>query len=231
MLEPGFSIAIGAYVAGVTLANSPYIVEIIGRIKPLRDFFATIFFVSLGLQLTIGSATTIIKPLIILILFVIILKPFILMFICSFFGYKKRTGFLSSMSLAQVSEFSLIIVAQGLVLGHVGQDIFTLTILLAIITITLTSYFIKYEEDIFQKIKRYIGFFDRFTESGHELEYIPDIKKNHIILCGYKRIGYSVVKTLRKLKKDLIIVDFNPEVIRKLMKEHIACLYGDVGDT
>lgn len=230
MLEPGFSIAIGAFVAGVTLANSPYTIEIIGRIKSLRDFFATIFFVSLGLELTFGSMASILKPLIILTLVVIIFKPFILMFICSFFGYKKRTSFLSSMSLAQVSEFSLIIVAQGLILGHIGQDIFTLTILLAIITITSTSYFIKYEDTIFQKIKKYIKFFDRFTESSSELEYMPRRKRNQVILCGYNRIGYSVVKTIKRLKRRLLVVDFNPEVIRKLMKEKIACMYGDIGD-
>ncbi len=231
MLEPGFSIAIGAFVAGVTLANSPYTIEIIGRIKSLRDFFATIFFVSLGLELTIGSMGAILKPLIILTLVVVIFKPFILMFICSFLGYKKRTSFLSSMSLAQVSEFSLIIVAQGLILGHIGQDIFTLTILMAIITITLTSYFIKYEDRAFQKTKKYIEVFDRFTRSSSELEYMPKKKKHEVILCGYNRIGYSVVKTIRRLKKHLLVVDFNPEVIRKLMKEKVACMYGDIGDT
>ncbi len=230
MLEPGFSIAIGAFVAGITLANSPYGIEIIGRIKSLRDFFATIFFVSLGLELTVGSITTIMVPLIILTLFVIILKPLILMFICSFFGYKKRTSFLSSMSLAQVSEFSLIIVAQGLLLGHIGQEMFTLTVLLAIITIVLTSYFIKYEDNMFQKMKRHMGFFDKFTESSSELEYMPRKRKNHIVLCGYNRIGYSVVKTLKRLKRNLLVVDFNPEVIRKLIREKVACLYGDIGD-
>jgi len=168
----GFSIAIGAFVAGVTLANLPYNIEIIGKIKPLRDFFSVLFFVSLGMGLLLSSFEGILKPLIIFLILVIVIKPLVTMFICSYFGYKKRTSYLTAISLAQISEFSLIIAAQGLLLGHISQEIFSLTVLLAVITIGLTSYFIKFDGLIYSKLKNHLGFFDLFTkEREKELEF------------------------------------------------------------
>lgn len=113
----GFSIIIGAFIAGVTLANLPYNIEIISRVKSLRDFFSTIFFVSLGMDLAVGSVSKIMVPLFLILLATVFLKPIITMFVTSYFGFKKRTSFYTGMSLGQVSEFSLIIVSQGLVLG------------------------------------------------------------------------------------------------------------------
>jgi Kef-type K+ transport system membrane component KefB len=227
----GLSVVIGALVAGVALANLPYTIEIIGRIKSLRDFFATIFFVSLGLELILSSVTTIITPLIIFTIIIVLFKPAIIMFICSFFGYKKRIGFLTSISLAQISEFSLIIAAQGLLLGHISHDVFSLTVIMAILTIVYTSYLIKFEQFIYLKMSNILKPFDKFTkEEESELEYLPKKRKEHVILCGYNRIGYSIARTLKRMKKELLVVDFNPEVVIKLIKEKTHCMYGDVGD-
>jgi len=232
ILQPGFSIAIGAFVAGVTLANLPYNIEIIGKAKSLRDFFSTIFFVSLGMVLLLSSIRTIILPLILFLLFIVLLKPYIIMFLSSFFGYKKKISFLTGISMAQVSEFSLIMVSQGLVLGHVNQEMFSLTILLAVITITLTPYFVKYEDKLYSKAKPMVAFLDNLTEGEEKLEYEPGkIMGKYILLCGHNRIGYSVVKIARKLKRDVLVIDFNPEVIRHLIREHVPCIYGDVGDS
>lgn len=224
-----FSMVIGAFIAGVSLANLPYNIEIASKIKPLRDFFATIFFVSLGLGLAIGSIKSIITPLILFLLIILLFKPVITMFICSFFGYKRRTSFLASISLAQISEFSLVIAAQGLALGHLSEEVLAFTVLLAIITIACTSYFIKYDDYAYSKLGNFFKGFDRFTEEEKELEY-KGKKKGHIILCGYNRVGYSIVKILKKLKRDILIVDFNPEVIKNMIIQKIPCIYGDVGD-
>ncbi len=225
----GFSIAIGAFVAGVTLANLPYNIEIIGRVKPLRDFFSVIFFVSLGMELFVPCFDTMWKAMLLFIVLIIVLKPMITMFLCAFFGYKRRTAFLTSISLAQISEFSLIIVAQGFLLGHVSNEIFSLTVILAVITIVLTSYFIKYEDKIYLNLSSILEIFDRITGSYNELEYVPR-KRHEVVLCGYNRIGYSIFKTLKKLRKKLLVIDFNPEVIRKFIDDKVPCIYGDVGD-
>lgn len=226
----GFSIAIGGFLAGLTLANLPYNFAIIGKVRSLRDFFATIFFVSLGMELVLGKITQMIIPIIILLIVVIIIKPYITLFLCSFFGYKRRVGFSTAISLAQISEFSLIIVSQGLLLGHISKDIFTLTIIVAIITITITSYLLKFENNIYQKFKSSSKIFDRFSEAYGKLEYLPKTKKVDIVLCGHNRIGYSIGRTIRKMEKKMMVVDYNPEIIKMLIKKRIPCIYGDVGD-
>jgi voltage-gated potassium channel Kch len=152
------------------------------------------------------------------------------MFLCSFFGYEKRTSFLTSFSLNEISEFSLIIVAQGLLLGQISQEVFSLTIVLAIATIIGTSYFFNFHDRLYSKIASKMGFFDRFPKAEFELESMPKIVKNHVIVCGYNRIGYSIVRKLRSLRKKILVVDFNPEVIKKMIKQNIPSIYGDVGD-
>ena len=226
-----FSIAIGAFVAGITLGNLTYNIEIISIVRSLRDFFATIFFVSLGMEVLLSPINSMLIPLIIFLVIIMIVKPLITMFVCAFFGYKRKPSFLTSVTMAQVSEFSLIIVAQGLTLGHISQSMLSFAVILAIITITLTSYLSTYEDFIFKKLSRHLKIFDRFSEEGDVLEYMPKKRrKEHYILLGHDRIGYSISKTLRKMKRDMLVVDFNPEIVKKLIKEKISCIYGDVGD-
>src|SRR3989338_2462412 len=226
----GFSIAIGSFIAGISLANLPYNIEIIGRIKPLRDFFSVMFFVSLGMQLIPGTFSSILKPLIAFILLTVIAKAIITMLTTSFFGYKKRTSFLTAISLAQISEFSLILAALGLSLGHLSQEIFSMTVLLAIATIILTTYFIKYEEKLYESLSKPLSFLDRLSRKNMENADIPISRKYEAVLCGYNRIGFSIVKTLKKMKKGILVVDFNPEVVRRLSAQNIPSIYGDIGD-
>ena len=225
-----FSISIGAFLAGLSLAPLPYNLVIIGKVRSIRDFFATLFFVSLGMELTIESIRQIVAPLIALVLLTISVKPLITMFLCSFFGYKKRVSFLTSISLAQVSEFSLIIVAQGLILNHVSRNIFALATLVAIVTMVITSYFVKFDNSLYLKLKKYLKPFDRLTQKYKDLEYLPQKKNVDIILCGHDRLGYSISRTIQRMKKNILVVDYNPEIIKNLIKIKMPCLYGDIGD-
>src|SRR3989338_2013051 len=228
-LKSGFSIAIGAFVAGVGLANLPYNIYIIDNIKPLKDFFATIFYVSLGLGIGVNFSESVLLPVIMLTLFVVLVKPFVIMLICSIFGYAKKPSFQAAISLTQVSEFSLIIVAQGIVLGQINNDILVIAIALSIITISSTSYLSKYEDWIYNKFFRHIAFFDKISPAKN-LEYIPEKSKIDVVVIGYNRIGYSVVNKLKKLRKKILVVDFNPEAIRALIAQKIPCIYGDISD-
>lgn len=225
----GFTIAIGAFVAGVAMANLPYTIEIIARVKSLRDFFATIFFVSLGLELSLIPKQSLLMPLLAFFLIAVLLKPIVIMFICSFFGYKKRPAFLSSISLSQISEFSLIIVAQGLFLGHISEYIFSIVVVLAISTLTLTSYFIDFDNKIYRRLSKSLSPFDSMSK-GHELEHVPEKLEKDVILCGYDRLGYMIFEKLKKIGKKVLIIDFNPVIIRKLISQEVPCIYGDVGD-
>ncbi|MBN2458100.1 cation:proton antiporter, partial [Candidatus Woesearchaeota archaeon] len=226
----GYSIAVGAFIAGITLGNLPYNIEIIGRVKSLRDFFATLFFVSLGMQLPLGGVGDIITPILFFLVLIILVKPFVIMMLLFIFGYKKRTSFLSSISLAQISEFSLILLAQGMLLGHVSEKILTITIILAVLTIALSSYLMKYEYKLYSWISGDLSLFERIKSREGNLEYIPHDHSAEVLLCGYNRTGYSILEKLNEMKKDLLVIDFNPEVIKKLIKEKIPCIYGDISN-
>ncbi|MFH1769967.1 MAG: cation:proton antiporter [archaeon] len=232
MLSVAFqlSIAIGAFLAGVSLANLPYNLEIESKVRSLRDFFSTIFFVSLGMELVLDSISIWIIPLIVLTLIIIVFKPFLITTILSFFGYKKKTAFMTSSTLTQTSEFSLIIVAQGAILGHIGPEFLSMTTLLAVITITVSTYFIKFDNQIYQRTSKYLGFFDNLSKNEKEMSNVDQHSEHKAILIGYDRMGYSIAKALSKVKKDFLIVDFNPDIIKKLIKNKTPCLYGDAGD-
>ncbi|HIJ11135.1 TPA: hypothetical protein HA278_03710 [Candidatus Woesearchaeota archaeon] len=226
----GFSIVIGAFLAGLALASLPYHFDIAGKIIPLRDFFATLFFVSLGMELVFDSFNGLLWPLIIFLGIVVILKPIIFMLIVSAFGFKKRTGFFTSVSLAQISEFSLVLVALGLTLGHVSNQIFTLTVLLAIVTITLTSYFIHYDGWVYGKISRKLDVFEKLALKDSDLEHLPYHRRKDIVLFGAHRMGRIFIDTLSKMGSNFVVVDFDPQVIRKLIAKRIPCVYGDVAN-
>lgn len=227
----GFSIIIGAFIAGVGLASLPYNIDIIGRVTPLKDFFATIFFISLGMQLVMISSAMI-KPLIVLTLFVVFLKPLIVMLITSFFGYERRTAFLTSMSLGQVSEFSLVMVTLAYYqFGHVTQQFFSMMVFLTIITIVITSYFTKHDNMIYRKLSKPLKIFEKLSMEQKKLAYAHKGCKAQIIIFGCHMIGHILLNALKRLHKPILVVDFNPEIIHSLIKKKIPCLYGDLMNT
>lgn len=226
----GLSVVIGAFLAGVSLANLPYRVEIISRIRPLRDFFSTIFFVVLGMQIILHTLSSLLFPLLFFFLLVGLIKPLIVMGVVKLFKYKKRTIFLTGISLAQISEFSLIIVALGYSLGSVSQNVLTLTTLLAISTITISSYVLKYDNKLYQKFSNKLSFLDKGSKAEDKYEHKTQTKQHDVVLCGYNRIGYSIARALKKLNKNILVIDYNPEIIKNLVKQGIPCIYGDIGD-
>lgn len=246
-------IAIGSFLAGVSLASFPYNLEIVGRIRSLKDFFATIFFASLGMQVTIGIpgikftsvsaflnsfmnllVITIKNPLtkevIIFSLFVLLGTVLIMFIIATLFGYGKRTSFLTAISLAQISEFSLILVMEGQTLGHIDEKTFSLITWIALVTITTSSYFIIHGKGIYNWLVPILSIFDRVSKD-RELEDIPERSEKHIIVCGCHRMGSRIADTLKKLGRDFLVVDYNPDIIKQLLEQRIPCIYGDMGDS
>ncbi len=228
-LKLGFSIAIGGFLAGIALGNLPYSFEIISRVTPLRDFFATLFFVTLGMELMFSSFGSIVLPIAVFLGFILVLRPLIILVITNMFGYATKVSFQTAISLAQISEFALIIATQGLLLKHVSQEIFSITVITAIITIGVSSYFIQYDKQIFRFLSKPLSIFDKIGKTRH-LEFVPEKEKFDAVLIGCDRLGYTLLKTLQKIKKSVIVVDFNPDIIRKLIKEKIPSIYGDIGE-
>ena len=229
----GFSIAIGGFIAGISLAVFPYNLEIIGRVSSLRDFFATIFFVSLGMQLVLTDIPTLIGPILVFTFLVLIIKPAITTAIISIFGYESRTAFITGTGLAQVSEFSLILAALGYTTGVLSMQMVSLTTILAVITITVTSYFIRYHNALYSSCS---GLFVPLKYLRHfrtrNLVNLPKEKEkiiDHIIICGAHTMGQGIIEMLQRYDKSFIVVDYNPAVIKKLIDKRIHCMYGDIG--
>lgn len=224
----GFSIEIGALVAGVALSMMPYSAEISSRISPLRDFFLIIFFIILGFNADFSNLKSILLNSLILSLIVLIIKPIIVMALSAFFGYTKRTNFLVGTSLAQISEFSLIVLFLGVSLGHIGSDVLHTIILTMILTILLSSYMVIYSEKFYEKMKWFAALFEKKSISANREK--AKGKEYHAILFGYNRIGFSILNSLKKFDRRYLVVDFNPETIATLNKFGIPALYGDVDD-
>ncbi|MBI2043806.1 cation:proton antiporter [Candidatus Pacearchaeota archaeon] len=222
----GFSIEIGALIAGMALASSKYTLELGGKIKPLRDFFVVLFFVYFGSQMVTALDWNLVKAAIIFSLFVIMGKPIIVMTMLRLFGYKKRTNFLAGSSLAQISEFSLVLVLLAYNLGHISQDIMSLAVLIAIITIAVSSYSIYYSHNIFNRISHFLNVF----EGNRKMIQTNDKTEYEVVLFGYHRIGSKVGEALKKAKIHFVVVDYNPKVILDLANEKINCVYGDASD-
>jgi len=222
----GISIVIGAFIAGVSLANSPFKTELESRIYPLRDFFAILFFVALGMQVVFVGIENRLPLLIALLIGAMILKPLITFILLRTTGYRPRTSFLTSTSLAQLSEFSLIIGMLGVSLGAISPPIFSTVILATIITMSLTPYFIQYGERTYKLFRHPINLF-KFLPIKENLGYDHEGKKE-VLLIGAHRMGALLLKELLRKKSKLVVIDYNPEIISPLIKKKVACIYGDI---
>lgn len=224
----GISTEIGALVAGMVIASSKYSLEIKSKIKGIRDFFVILFFVYFGAQLSSPITSDLIKQAAIFSAFILVIKPVIVMALTRSFGFKKRTNFMIGTSLTQVSEFSLIVILMGYTLGHIEQSIFSLTILVTLITVSLSSYAIYFSTPIYESISRFLGLFDG---KKRNLGNHQKTDKYDLILLGYSRLGFNLVKAFDLAKKKYLVIDYNPITIMNLSKKGIACVYGDVNDS
>ncbi len=222
----GLSLEIGALIAGMVLASSKYSMEMSGKIAPVRDLFVIIFFVFFGSQIMSPISSSILLKAAAISAVVLVGKPIILMSFMRFLGYNKRTNFLAGASLAQVSELSLIVILLGFSQGLVSQEAFSVSIIVAIATIAVSSYTMYFSESVYQKLSRFLSIFD-----GKGTEKLKDNDKYDIILIGYDRLGYNILKAFHAAKKKYLIIDYNPSTVLKLTERKIPCIYGDVRDT
>lgn len=229
-MKLGFSISIGAFVAGVMIANIPYSADLVTRIKALANFFNTMFFVALGMQIAVPSLGKLVFPTVILLGVMLFAKPLIVLFLVLFFSYDKKTAFLSGIYLGQASEFGLIVVAQGMVLGHVGADLLSLTILLIILSMTFSSYLIKYDDRIYYALEKYMRWMDRIFKKSKDLRMVVK-EAASVILYGYENVDSDLLSKLKAVQHSVLVVDKNPDLIRHLRKKGVSCVYGDLSDS
>jgi Kef-type K+ transport system membrane component KefB len=226
----GFSIEVGSLFAGVSLASLPYSAEIEARLKPLRDFFVVLFFIALGESLNVTNLGAALLPALALSAIVMVLKPTAVTTALGLLGYPKRVAFKAGINLSQISEFSIVLVVLAAANGMVSKELSAIVTIVAMITITISTYLMKYDNELFirfDRLKLFEGIFARdrtYKDVKHKTSY-------QIILFGYHRGGHEFVRTFRQLKRKYLVVDYDPAVIELLQREQIPCQYGDATDT
>jgi Kef-type K+ transport system membrane component KefB len=229
----GFSIEIGGFLAGLALANSVANYQIIAKAKILRDFFIVIFFVLLGIQMSFNQLSVIIVPAIALSLFVIIFKPFLVMVVMSAMGYRKRTAFLTGISLSQISEFSLIIVFIGFKIGGVDKSIVSLVTLVGLISFFVSSFALINSKKLYRILGPRFTFLEKETVKKDEIGESQDNLENltgHVVVVGGDQMGESIMEALDDMGMEVVVVDFDPKVVERLKDKNVHRLFGDIAD-
>ncbi|MDO8619432.1 MAG: cation:proton antiporter [Candidatus Daviesbacteria bacterium] len=227
----GFSAVIGAFLAGMALANSPFHYQIQGKIKPLREFFVALFFVYLGTQVDFSEIGKIYPLTIFFTGYTLLVKPTIFLLILGIFGFRKHTMFQTALSLTHISEFSLILLLVGFKMGVVSQSALTTIALSTVLSMIIASVMITHSNRLYKKLQRILSFFER-KNFRHALEDWVEYKNEggYVVVIGARKVGGEIVKLLKREKIPLIVLDFNPHQVDVLLKEKIPVLYGDMGD-
>jgi len=222
----GFSIEIGAIVAGISLSSSPYQLEIASRIKPLRDFFLIIFFIVLGSEMAMGSIEAIWLPGLILSLFILIGNPIILYILFRRLKFTRRNSFFAGLTAAQVSEFGFVVLFTGNQVTNLNGNIVPIFTIVAITTIFASSYLIIHADKLYKILLPIFNLFG--PDKYRQAETIPSIYD--IWVVGYHRIGVRVCHALKKTQAKFGVIDYDPTAVHKLNKQKIPSIFGDVSD-
>lgn len=225
-LEAEFSIAMGALIAGVSISTFPYSHDVIVKIRSLRDFFVTLFFVSLGMQLLVTSTDLLLAGAV-LSLF-IILSRFVTIFTFAYvLRLGTRVGILSSLFLAQSSEFGLVIATLGFAYGHIPTEIVSLVAITLVVTSTISTYLIMGGHTV---ARLGVAFFEQLglRSSHHETRVPGERLQDETLLLGCHRLGSSLVEDLAETGRNLHVLDFNPEVLTRLKEKGVHASYVDL---
>jgi len=230
----GFSKEVGAFIAGVSLAATPFRTALGARLVSLRDFMLLFFFIDLGVRIDVANFGSAIGPALLLSLLVLIGKPLMVMALVGFMGYTKRTSAMSGFSLGQISEFSLILAALGVALGHIDEETMGLITLVGLITIGLSTYMILYAPVLYGWLAPYLDCIERKANHVREAAMGDNVSIDgeaiDVILFGVGRYGGRIAHELQQRQVKVLGVDFNPEVLRVRHRDGLLTLYGDVDD-
>jgi Kef-type K+ transport system membrane component KefB len=223
----GIGPEVGAFLAGFSLASTPYREAIASRLVTVRDFLLLFFFIDLGSRLQPGDAVDQLAVALVLSVFVLVAKPLVVVALLGAMKYRSRVSLETGLALAQISEFSLILGALGLRAGHIDEDTITLLIVVAFITIAASSYLFLNSETISRSLAPALERLERgpTAHASPETEPPPDV-----VVLGLGRYGEGIVAGLRERGLDVLGVDFDPVALSRLAQEGVAVLYGDAED-
>lgn len=227
----GLSTEVGAFLAGVALASTQYREALAARLATLRDFLLLFFFIDLGAGLDPSMLRAQVSQAVVFSLFVLVGNPLIVMAIMGVMGYRSRTSFFTGTAMAQISEFSLIIAALGVSLGHISTDTLGLVTLVGLVTIGLSTYLITYSAPIYDRLVRFLSLFER-REPFRELaeNAAPEDGRVDVIVLGLGRFGGGIARGLQLRQRRVLGVDFDPDTLALWRRRGLPVIYGDISD-
>ena len=226
----GFGKELGGLLAGVSLASTPFREAIAARLASLRDFLLLFFFIALGASLDLSVLGASVGPAIVLSLFVLVGNPLIVLAIMGAMGYRKRTGFLAGLTVAQISEFSLIFMAMGVTIGHVAEEALGLVTLVGLVTIAASTYMITFSHQLYSVFEPVLGIFERQRTDAEPDNEAGSSSPHDVILFGLGRYGLGIATSLRERGKRILGVDFSPEAVRYARAQGFDTVFGDATD-
>ncbi|GGK19268.1 cation:proton antiporter [Salinarimonas ramus] len=226
----GLGKELGGLLAGVSLASTSFREAIASRLSSLRDFLLLFFFVGLGAGLGIDTLGDQVLPALVLAAFVLVGNPLIVMIIMAALGYRKRTGFLAGLTVAQISEFSLIFMAMGVTLGHAPGEAIGLVTLVGLLTITLSTYMILYSHRLYAWCEPFVGWAERRDPFREREQALPASARYEVLIFGVGRYGREIAKVLAAHDVAMLGVDFDPEALERWRKRGHDGLFGDALD-
>ncbi|MFN3663512.1 cation:proton antiporter [Yoonia sp.] len=226
----GLGKEVGGLLAGVALASTPYRETIAARLAPLRDFLLLFFFIALGSGLDLSLLGAHVWGAVIFSAFVLIGNPLIVLAIMGALGYRKHTGFLAGLTVAQISEFSLIFIAMGVSIGHVQEDALGLVTMVGLVTIAASTYMITYSHQIYALCEPYLGVFERQATPRDQSGNAQPRARPEVIIFGLGRFGTAIALRLQNRGVRVLGVDFNPAALRRWRDLGLAAEFGDATD-
>jgi Kef-type K+ transport system membrane component KefB len=225
----GFSEEVGAFLAGMSLASTPYREALSSRLSTLRDFLLVFFFIDLGTRFELTAATEQIPAALLFSVFVLIGNPIIVLIIMGAMRYPKKVSFKAGLTVAQISEFSLILVALGVAQGHIGDDVVGLVTAVGLITITASTYLIYGSDRIYDRIEPFLRVFER-RELRTSLGIDAHLPEVDVIVVGLGRFGRTVLRELADAGDRVLGVDWDPRSVRSADWGAVPVIYGDADD-
>lgn len=217
------SIEIGAFVAGLGLGQLPYSNELQERVRPLTDLFMAIFFVNFGLNISAGYLGEVIIPGLVLSGFIIVIKFLSLFILIDRAKFTPETSFIASINMTQISEFGLILASLAYTEGFIGESIIALLSVIAITTMGLSSYLIRYNRTIHNEIEHLLALFDSEEKQDMDLPTQTD----HALIIGYNNTVDRILPRLKETFDDITVVDKDADNSTRLSRMDIRYIYGD----
>ena len=218
----GLSLALGAFLAGLIISASDYGHETLARLLSLRDAFVALFFVTIGILIDPRVILDNVSLLATMIALIVAGKLLIWMTVVRLFGYPWITAVLVGIGLTQIGEFSFVLVQVAKSSGHVGSEVYNATLAASLITILMNAALVRYVPGWL--VQR------RLSHDQQEMTPWPpegEPLRQHVVLCGFGRVGSSLGRALEAFSLPYVVIDRNPDIIRRLQAKRTACLYGD----